>query len=277
MGMFVIRPSLVPWSSTLDIPFAGFTTTLHDTTHQWAFNYRGLDGGWLIGNQNVLDAFRLALQYGVSDAVIVSSMTVAMEGVDKEGEGKQGYMWQPYAVTDWPHLKIACPNALELINRQREAWQQQGFIPLTRKYPAQIIYTESGDRYPGSSDFLSARILTAHHPSGEPMECHILTGRLGALSIRKRVNSEFPHLRDRLDAMILLLPDAPAVDGGGAGESGLDISVVPELLYSRLGMRLVNHDGGQRVLRAFARAGTVDQFAPFVRLTSAIVDAYPLH
>lgn len=257
MGMFVVRPSLVPWSSSLAAPFATFATTLHDTAHQWAFNYRGLDGGWLIGDQNVLDAFRLAFQYGVSDAVIISSMTVAMEGVDKDHDHR-GYMWQPYAVTDWPHLKAACPNALDLITRQREAWQHQGYISMVRKYPAQIIFTESGERYHGSSDFLSARILTDHHPSGESIECYILTGHRGAQNIRKRVNDEFPHLRERLDTMILLLPDADD-DGAAALPSGgrrVDISLVPELLYNRLGMRLVNHDGGQQVLRAFSRAGT---------------------
>ena len=133
-GMFVVRPSLHPWSSPLD-------NNLYEMVDQWAFNYRGYDGGWLIANHNVLDAFRLALQYGIADAVIVSSMTVAMEGVDKPSEDRQGYLWQPYAVTEWPHLKEAFPLALELITKQRQAWQQQGYIPTTRKYPAQIVYT----------------------------------------------------------------------------------------------------------------------------------------
>ena len=133
-GMFVVRPSIHPWSSPLE-------NNLYETIDQWAFNYRGYDGGWLIANHNVLDAFRLALQYGIADAVIVSSMTVAMEGVDKPSEDRQGYLWQPYAVTEWPHLNEAFPLALELITKQRQAWQQQGYIPTTRKYPAQIVYT----------------------------------------------------------------------------------------------------------------------------------------
>ena len=133
-GMFVVRPSLNAWSSPLD-------SNLYAMVDEWAFNYKGFDGGWLIANQNVLDAFRLALQYGTADAVIVSSMTVAMEGVDKPSVDRLGYIWQPYAVTEWPHLKAAFPSALELITKQRLAWQQQGYLPTSRKYPAQIIYT----------------------------------------------------------------------------------------------------------------------------------------
>ena len=133
-GMFVVRPSLNAWSSPLD-------SNLYAMVDEWAFNYKGFDGGWLIAHQNVLDAFRLALQYGTADAVIVSSMTVAMEGVNKPSEDRLGYIWQPYAVTEWPHLKAAFPLALELITKQRLDWQQQGYLPTTRKYPAQIIYT----------------------------------------------------------------------------------------------------------------------------------------
>jgi hypothetical protein len=260
VGMFVLRPAVTPWDTSSSPPTAW--ADVADDSGGWAFNYTGLDGGWLIGNGSVLDAYRLALQYGCADAVLVSSFTVATEGVDR-GPDKPGYVWQPYVVAAWPHLHAACPHARDAIARQREAWQRQGYLSAHRRYPAQIIFTESGEHHEGSADFLEARILAAdtRHPTGEPLECYILTGAAGARRVRQRIQDRdaYAHLRDRIDTMLVVLPPAVGAEEAEAGASSVDIGAIPRLLYERLGMRLVNHDGGRQVLRAFARAGALAQ------------------
>ncbi len=45
-----------------------------------AFNLKGKDGGGLIANGAAVDAYRLGMQYGLADAVMVGSNTVSIEG-----------------------------------------------------------------------------------------------------------------------------------------------------------------------------------------------------
>jgi hypothetical protein len=126
LGMFIVRPayraSLHKLISSVGRHKGGFELSKFSLKakdllrgQSWAFNYKGLDGGWFLSNKNVLDAYRVALHYGMSDAVIVGSRTVAVEGVDRDtphGE-RRGYLWQPYGPTEWPHLKAACPDLLD--------------------------------------------------------------------------------------------------------------------------------------------------------------------
>ena len=86
IGMFVLRPAAEAWDASLGeaVPEA------LRSGQQWCFNVKGFDGGWLIAAGNPLDAYRLSLQYGLSDAVIVGSNTVVTEGVD-HGEEPVSY------------------------------------------------------------------------------------------------------------------------------------------------------------------------------------------
>ena len=239
VGMFVVRPAYVAASGTLisglnlvefddndnstEKQFAALNNNKNNkdsilSGRSWVYNYKGLDGGWFVANKNILDAYRVALQYGLSDAVIIGTRTVAIEGIDRNSSQGQlrGYLWQPYAPTEWPHLKAACPNLLEMIMRQRSSLQNQGCVS-ARKYPAQIVFTFSGKSHVSWNsetdsqeddvwDFLEARIFTAMHPDGEPIECYIMTGARGAARIRERVRSSFPHLVSRIDGMLIVLP-----------------------------------------------------------------------
>ena len=119
IGMFVLRPARRPWTAA--ILDAGQPRSMF-AAEDWSFNVRGVDGGWLIAGGNPLDAYRLALQYGLSDAVIVGSNTVAKEGVDHGAE--PGYLWQPYGPATWPHLAALDPGLTDKIARVRSAWQQ---------------------------------------------------------------------------------------------------------------------------------------------------------
>lgn len=98
--MFVVRPSQTAWTAPITVaPDNTLNSALYEV-EDWVFNYAGLDGGWLIADGSPLDAFRVALQYGLSDGVIFGSYTAATEGVDKPDH--KGYLWQPYSPVEWP-------------------------------------------------------------------------------------------------------------------------------------------------------------------------------
>mgnify|MGYP001585033368 CR=1 FL=1 len=77
IGMFVLRPARIPWSSQVN------SKSFYEVKN-WTYNVKGVDGGWMIANGNVVDAYRLALKYGVSDCVIVGSTTASGEGTPKD-------------------------------------------------------------------------------------------------------------------------------------------------------------------------------------------------
>lgn len=82
MGMFVLRPANCAWNGpSLSQNNARFDQDLY-CVEDWAYGYKGIDGGLLIADNCPFDAFRVALQYGLSDAVIVGTKTVCAEGID---------------------------------------------------------------------------------------------------------------------------------------------------------------------------------------------------
>lgn len=155
--MFVLRPSMVSWSKSI----LNENLQPHESLFEipcWAYNVQGLDGGWMISNRNALDAYRLAFQYGISDAVMVGSRTVSEEGCNKhftDGSAKLGYLWQSYEVCKWPSLYDIDMKLFSKIEEQRKLLQNLGHIS-QRQYPAQIFVTYSGLPYP-MRDFLNSQ------------------------------------------------------------------------------------------------------------------------
>jgi hypothetical protein len=138
------------------------------------------------------------------------------------------------------------------IEVQRREWQRLGYLS-QRKYPAQVVVTWSGEVYSETSfDILDAKIFTALHPDGSPIEVYIITTDNGAAKIRSRILLKYPHLVENIDK--LLIPLSPTDN-----PDEIDLEAIPALLYSKLGMKICNHDGGQVVLRRFCAAGTLCQ------------------
>lgn len=153
IGMFVLRPSLDSWASPI-LDEDGLPANMYKIKNGWAFNLDGLDGGWLLAYGSVVDAYRLGLQYGISDAVIVGSHTVSTEGCDSipsetSLDYKKGYLWQPYGPCSWSHVAAADPDIFRKVEEQRTHWQKLGYVS-ERKYPAQIVVTWSGEHHDGS-------------------------------------------------------------------------------------------------------------------------------
>ncbi len=243
IGMFVLRPAVSGWTSPLLVSGSPDLRKAGD----WCFNVRGVDGGWLIAGGNPLDAYRLALQYGLADAVIVGSNTVAKEGVD---HGVQpGYLWQPYGPLAWPHLAAIDSTLGEAIAEVRREWQSLGVLS-TRKWPAQIVVSQSGEHRPPANDLFQARIFSAVHPDGTPVETYVLTSEAGAARMRQRMGKY--NLRQSPDDVLLVA--SPKGD-----PESLDIAAVPALLKAKLDIRIANHDGGQTVLSKFSEAGALPQ------------------
>jgi hypothetical protein len=42
-------------------------------------------------------------------------------------------------------------------------------------------------------------------------------------------------------------------------DNSIDIENIPNMLYSKLGMKIVNHDGGRQILNDFLKAGALSQ------------------
>jgi hypothetical protein len=258
VGMFVLRPGtnkpMLPPKDPSNDKDALFST-IYDEKLNWIYNLDGLDGGWVIANLNSVDAYRLGMQYGLSDAVMVGSHTVCAEGITKSEEegGKLGYVWQPYGPFEWPSVKNHDKEILSKVDENRKLWQEMGYLS-TRRYPAQIIITNSGRHFSHCPDFLEARIFSSFHPTGEPIECYIVTTEIGAQRICDRAKA-FPYFtEERLKEILIVLPsqdeDHPEV---------LDLSSLPSLLYSKYDMKIINHDGGQKILRDFSKAGILTQ------------------
>eukprot|EP01038_Epipyxis_sp_PR26KG_P007836 gene7836-10643_t len=248
IGMFVIRPDNEPYIGNL-VELDGSNPDSFYDNYNWSYNCAGLEGGWLISNRNPVDIYRLAIQYGLVDAVIIGSNTVSLEGVPNES--KEGYIWQPYGPCQWKQLKDV-DSELELkIALQRKEWQRLGYLS-DRKYPAEIVFTWSGDKYQTSDDFLQGKIFNSTHPDGSEIEVYIITGQDGAAKIRSR--AALYNLEHRINDMIIELPSIIEND-----KNSLDLSIIPSLLYKKFGMKIVNHDGGQIVLDAFIKAGIICQ------------------
>jgi len=242
IGMFVLRPMSTAWTAPV---VQGGLPCLSEATG-WCHNVSGLDGGGLIADGCAFDAYRLALQYGLSDAVLVGSGTVLTEGVP-HGDNP-GYLWQPYGPASWPHVASAEPELDRKIWGVRQSWQQQGLLS-SRRFPAQIVVSQSGNAG-AKYDLFEARIFHALHPDGSALEAYILTSHAGAQRLRSRAES-FGML-DRIDSMLLeCSPDGKPEE--------LDIAAVPLMLRLKLDIRIANHDGGCIVLSAFSRAGALAQ------------------
>jgi hypothetical protein len=244
MGMFVLRSAYRDWTSPI-IKEDG-TNSIYDIEN-WIYNLNSINGGGVIANGNLMDAYRLGMQYALSDAVIVGSTTVINDGTPKP-DGTRGYLWMPYECANWPHLKEADPHMLERFAEQRESFRKQGYAS-NREYPAQITVSRSGKA--SDPDLLSASIFHEKHPDGAPIEAYIITSIIGAEKIKIRA-AQF-GLEDRIDDILIIQssPDSP---------EELDLETLPERLYREFDMKLVNHDGGAMVLEAFCKAGIIPQF-----------------
>lgn len=244
LGMFVLRPAARAWTSP--VLEDGRPQSMFEA-ERWCFNVKGIDGGWLIAGGNALDAYRLALQYGVADAVMVGSNTVAKEGVDHGST--RGYLWQPYGPTAWPRLVAADPDLLGKIERLRVLWQGLGFLS-ERRYPAQVVVSQSGEHREGTPDIFDARIFSDRHPDGSAIEVIVLSSEAGAERLRSRAVAR--GMGGRIDEMLM------GVSPVGRPEV-LDIARVPELLRRTRDIRIADHDGGATVLSKFVEAGAVTQ------------------
>ena len=198
IGMFVLRPMSTAWTA----PVLQEGRPCLSEGEGWCHNVSGLDGGGFIADGCAFDAFRLALQYGLSDAVIVGSGTALTEGVPHDGH--PGYLWQPYGPASWPHVAAAEPELGRKIMAVRKLWQQQGLLS-PRMYPAQIIVSQSGNSS-ADHDIFDAHVFHANHPDGAPLESYILTSQTGAERLRSRAAER--NMQHRIDdVLIICSPD----------------------------------------------------------------------
>ncbi len=244
IGMFILRPADSIWSE----PYVrkDGSLSIYDVEH-WIFNIDGLSGGGIIANSNVMDGYRLAMQYAITDAVIVGSSTVINDGVPGK-DGSPGYMWLPQFCAEWPHLKAADPNMMKRFKEQRKLMQELGYAS-NREYPAQIVVTQSGKRT--DPDLLSASVFHEKLPDGSPVEAYIVTSQIGAEKIKER--AEEYNLGDRIDKILITISHRDNPDK-------LDLPKLPGILFKEYNIILANHDGGKKVLKAFCQAGIIDQF-----------------
>ena len=265
IGMMVLRPAVRSWlprfdadGSARDVRDTRDAQHVHDLRDMqqiddWCFDVAGIGGSWPISAGNAFDAYRLALQYGTVDAVMDGSSTIVREGV--ESRGRRAHLWQPYTPLSWPSLRALRTTLEPQIARIRSRWQELGVLS-SRRYPAQIAVTQSGAPaglsaalLEGSTaDLLDARIFDARHPDGSPVEAYVLTSSAGAEKLSRRAKARGQNI------------DSKIIEASAAGDpETIDLARVPELLRTRLDLRMVQHDGGATSLAAFAAAGAISQ------------------
>ncbi len=244
IGMFILRSAQDIW---FEPPVrADGSLSIYDVEH-WIYNIDGLSGGGVIANGNIMDGYRLAMQYAITDAVIIGSSTIINDGVPKD-DGSPGYLWLPQHCAEWSHLKSADPGMMDRFRKQRKLMQQLGYAS-QREYPAQIAVTRSGNRT--EPDLLSASIFHERLPDGSPVEAYLVTSKTGAGKIRERAADY--NLDHRIDD--ILIPISPDHNPGE-----IDLPRLPGLLFKEYNIILANHDGGKKVLEAFCQAGIINQF-----------------
>eukprot|EP01063_Lacrimia_lanifica_P007888 TRINITY_DN15058_c0_g2_i8.p2 TRINITY_DN15058_c0_g2~~TRINITY_DN15058_c0_g2_i8.p2 ORF type:complete len:392 (+),score=107.68 TRINITY_DN15058_c0_g2_i8:43-1218(+) len=271
VGMFVLRPATAPLTGTMR---AADTKALFNPALDWVYNLNGVDGGGLISATNPVDAYRLALQYTLSDAVLVGSNIAAVDGVGSPQLGP-GYVWQGYAVCEWGNVKAADPGLAAKMMENRKLWQEMGYLS-SRKYPAQLVFTQTGRRYEGSNYCLQARIFHDKHPNGERIEAYVLTSEKGAANVR--ANAAKFGLGDRIDDILVVVPP-PAGEEEEGGSFAVDYAAIPQLVHDRLDVKILNHDGGRDLLHAFYTAGALAQMNITLMRHKAVRDVlatYPL-
>ncbi|MFN2376727.1 MAG: hypothetical protein ABR538_09330 [Candidatus Binatia bacterium] len=237
VGMMVLRGADSAWRPERleeDLPSA-----LHQSGG-WCFDVDGVSGSWPISGGNAVDAYRLALQYGVMDAVLAGAATVSREGM--VAGARPGHLWQPYAPLSWPSLAAHRELLEPAIAALRRDWQERGLLS-ERRWPAQIAVTAGG-----SPGLLDARIFHDRHPDGTAIEAWLLTSEAGAGRLRESARKKGLRIDDRL--LVTSPPGRPAE---------LDVAGVPKLLRDRLDVRLAEHDGGALSLGAFLAAGAIAQ------------------
>jgi len=244
IGMFILRPGKDTWSDPIILEDSSLS--IYDVEH-WIYNIDGLSGGGIIANGNVMDGYRLAMQYAITDAVIIGSSTIINDGTPKDN-GDPGYVWLPQYCAEWPHLKAADSEMLDRFREQRKLMQELGYAS-KRDYPAQIAVTKSGNKT--TPDLLSASIFHEKLPDGSPIEAYIITSKTGSDKIRNRA-AEF-NLENRIDDILIVLSQDNNPDD-------IDLKMLPGILFKDYNIILANHDGGKKVLEAFCNAGIIDQF-----------------
>lgn len=243
IGMFILRPAFETWTEK-PVQDNG-QLSIYEVKH-WVYNIDGLSGGGILANGNLMDAYRLAMQYAITDAVIIGSSTIIKDGIPKEDDSP-GYLWLPHYCAEWPHLKKADPEMMNRFRSQRKLMQRLGYAS-HRKYPAQIAVTRSGKKT--DPDLLSASIFHEKLPDGSPIETYIVTSKKGAEVIRERAADY--GLEHRMDN--ILIPLSPEHDS-----AEIDLHRLPGYLFNNYNIILANHDGGKMVLEAFCNAGIMDQ------------------
>lgn len=205
---------------------------------EWCHEVEGLPAGAVLSAGSRLDAVRLAMHYGLADAILVGSATVAAEGLPREG--RPGWRWRAETPLAFPVLADVREQLGGALRETRRHWQTQGFLS-GRDRPALVVVTRA--RSPEMPAWLRA-------PALREGECYVLTSRAGAerLSAWRRAGAEGAPPED------MLLPASPP----GQPEE-IDVAAVPRLLRERLGVRMAGHDGGRRTLAAFSRAGALHQ------------------
>lgn len=245
IGMFVTRPMAQAWQQP--ILMADGAPDLRPL-RQLVANVRGAEGGWLISGGNAFDAERLALHYGLVDAVLIGSGTLFAEGYPQQlGDGDAGYLWQDYTPLAWPQLAGRAQVLASGIRATRRSWQYMTLLS-ARERPAQIVVTASGRPGRDGRQIGDAAIFTARHPDGSPIEAYVLTSETGA---QRLLATAWGRWCDQQDRLLVVSP---------RGEPDrIDLFAVPTMLRTQLDIRIANHDGGRTVLDAFVRAGAVVQ------------------
>jgi len=244
IGMFILRPGEDAWSEPIILKDGSLS--IYNIEH-WIYNIKELSGGGIIANGNVMDGYRLAMQYAITDAVIIGSSTIINDGTPRE-DGNPGYIWLPQYCAQWPHLKAADPEMQDRFRKQRKLMQKLGYAS-QRDYPAQIAVTRSGNRT--DQDLLSASIFHEKLPDGSPIEAYIVTSKTGSDKIRNRA-AEF-NLENRIDNILIVLSPENNPDD-------IDLKKLPGILFKDYNIILANHDGGKKILEAFCNAGIINQF-----------------
>ena len=242
MGMTVLRPRERRWTGDID-------AELHEVP-EWIYAVEGVEGakgGGFVANHNAVDGYRLALQYGISDAVLVGGGTVAAEGM-----GESGYLWQPY----WPVRRKEVASALaergvdwdKVIAEQRRLLCDQQYLS-RRKFPAQVVITAGGGTARrGSADIFDARIFRERTPDGRPIETIIVTSSAAEESVKQRSR--------RSD----MFPPVGVIAASPSGRpEEIDVAGAMRLLRKEHDIRVANHDGGPSTLSLFAAGGSLNQ------------------
>ncbi|ETO04604.1 hypothetical protein RFI_32790 [Reticulomyxa filosa] len=222
---------------------------------EWCYYFEGAPSSCSIANKNPVDSIHLATHYALCDAVMLGSNSLMIESTPKHG-WKGHYHYFQYLCEHWKHVLPFDNGIINVLSQQREYTQNQTGNPqlFSCNY---FVNNEMGQEVFVVTSVRGAHNLSQAQPQNvKPFQIITLpplTTQKEKLIDKQQIQSTSEHNNKnnnwKGDDTDQFIPE----------DMTMDLSVLPKLLIDKFDIRLVDLDGGWKVLRECAKQRIINQ------------------